>query len=256
MEGVWQTLSWKNPLVHAQPGNFSNLFASFLQVTEDYKAEIFILAAWSLWNRWNAICLNHPTHLLDQTFSVASGLLQEYINAQPNLPTPDQLPTTHQWRPPDHPRFKANYDGAVFNNINAAGIGVVIRDSNAAVIGALSRCIPLPQMVEEVEALACRQSVQLAREIGINEVVFEGDSAIIVQALKHGQADQSVYGHILDDVTQQTSQFLFCEFSHVSRLCNKVADILAKKARVGSVSQVWLEDFPREITSLAFADSV
>ena len=95
VEGVWQTLSWKNPLVHAQQGNFSNLFASFLQVTEDYGAEIFILAAWSLWNRRNAVRLNHPTHPLDQTLSVARGLLQEYINAQPNLPTPDQLPTTH-----------------------------------------------------------------------------------------------------------------------------------------------------------------
>ena len=187
---------------------------------------------------------------------MVGGLLQEYINAQPNLPTPDQLPTTHQWRPSDHPRFKANYDRAVFNNINTAGIGVVIRDSNATVIGALSRRIPLPQTVEEVEALACRRAVQLAREIGISEVVFEGDSTIIVQALKHGQVDQSVYGHILDDVTQKTSQFLFYEFSHVPRICNKVADLLAKKARVGSVSQVWLEDFPREITSLAFTDSV
>ena len=48
----------------------------------------------------------------------------------------------------------------------------------------------------------------------------------------------------------------FVLFSHVSRLCNKVADLLAKKARIGSVSQVWFEDFPREITSLTFADSV
>ena len=65
VEGVWQTLSWTNPLVHAQPGNFSNLFASFLQVTEDYRAEIFILAAWSLWNRRNTVRLNRPTHPLD-----------------------------------------------------------------------------------------------------------------------------------------------------------------------------------------------
>ncbi|KAL0005317.1 hypothetical protein SO802_012878 [Lithocarpus litseifolius] len=256
VEGVWQTLSWTNPLVHAQPGNFSNLFASFLQVTEDYRAEIFILAAWFLWNRWNAVRLNRPTHPLDQTLSVAGGLLQEYINAQPNLPTPDQLPITHQWRPPDQPRFKANFDGAVFSNINAAGIGVVIRNSNAEVIGALSRRIPLPQMVEEVEALACHEAAKLVKEISVSEVVFEGDSAIIVQALKHGQANQSVYGHILDDVMQQTSHLQVCDFSHVSRTCNKVANFLAKKARIGSVSQVWLEDFPRDLISLAFADSV
>ena len=109
----------------------------------------------------------------------ASGISSTSMRSQ-ILPTPDQLPIAHQWRPPDHPRFKANFDGAVFSNIDAAGIGVVIRDSNAEVIGALSRHIPLPQTVEEVEALACRQAAQLVREIGISEVVFEGDSAIIV----------------------------------------------------------------------------
>lgn len=140
VEGVWQTLSWTNSLVHAQSSNFFNSFA--MQVTEDYRAEIFILTAWSLWTRRNAVRLNHPTHLLDQTLSVASGLLQEFINAQSGLPVLDQLPITHQWRPADQPRYKANFDGAVFSNINVAGIGGVIWDSNGEFIGALSRRIP------------------------------------------------------------------------------------------------------------------
>ena len=266
MEGVWQTLSWTNSSVHAQLGDFTNLFASFLPVEEDYRAEVFILTTWDLWNRRNAAHLNHPTHPLDQILLVAGGLPQDFINTQIGssiqLPIthqwhpPDQLPITHQWHPPNQPQFKANFDGAVLGNINVAGIGVVIRDFKGDVISVLSRRIPLPRTMEEVEALACHQVVQYACEIGIHEVIFKGNSSIVVQALKHGQADQSVYGHILDDVIQHTSQLRFCDFCHVPRTCNKVADFLAKKDRAGLIFQVWLEAFPRELISFVFADTV
>lgn len=38
--------------------------------------------------------------------------------------------------------------------------------------------IPLPQSVVEVKALACRRAVQFAIEIGLHEVIFEGDAVI------------------------------------------------------------------------------
>ena len=44
---------------------------------------------------------------------------------------PCSTPTTaalHQWRPPEYPFFKANFDAAVFKSSSSAGIGVIIRD--------------------------------------------------------------------------------------------------------------------------------
>lgn len=57
-----------------------------------------------------------------------------------------------------------------------AGIGVVIRNSSGQVMGALSDRINLPSAVDNVEAIACRKAISFALELGIDEVVFEGDS--------------------------------------------------------------------------------
>ena len=58
-----------------------------------------------------------------------------------------------------------------------------------------------------VEALACRRAVQFAVEIGLHEVVFEGDAAVIINAIAQGSANQSLYGHIVDDILTQAFFF-------------------------------------------------
>ena len=40
----------------------------------------------------------------------------------------------------------------------------------------------------------------------------------------------------------------------VPRLCNKVADALAKRAKVGLNLQVWLKDCPEDIAPLVLGD--
>ena len=156
-------------------------------------------------------------------------MLQDFLNAQVVMLVAAQIPISHQWRPPDHPWFKANFNSVVFNSINVAGIGVVVRDFRGDVVGALCMHILLPQTVAEVEILACRCAVQFVCKIGIHELTFEGDLALVIQALKSGKADQSVYGHIIDDVLQQASQLHFFDCCHVNRTCNKVVDALAKR---------------------------
>lgn len=59
--------------------------------------------------------------------------------------------------------YKANFNAALFDNCNLAGLGVVIRDYNGNIIGALSQKIALPQSVEHAKALAASQAVTLAR---------------------------------------------------------------------------------------------
>ena len=59
---------------------------------------------------------------------------------------PKYLFPQHQvhWTKPPRDFYKANFDAALFDSSNMAGIGVVIRDYNGNVIGALSQKIALP----------------------------------------------------------------------------------------------------------------
>ena len=48
------------------------------------------------------------------------------------------------WRPPTTGLVKANFDGAFFEDLGEAGIGVVIRNSLGEVMASLSEKIPKP----------------------------------------------------------------------------------------------------------------
>ena len=132
---------------------------------------------------------------------------------------------------------------------------MIIRDCAREVIGALSLQIPLSQSVVEPEALACRRAVQFAWEIGLRRVTFEGDSAAVIQSITRGNSDFLPFGNIIDDILNQVASFQFSEFFHAYRICNAMIDALAKKAKLCTGLQVWLEDILADIAPLVFFDT-
>ena len=69
--GMWNNLCWAKQMVTFPPPpsqlDFPNLIFRFLQVTEEYRGEMFSLIAWLVWNRHNALHLGksvQPAQLL------------------------------------------------------------------------------------------------------------------------------------------------------------------------------------------------
>ncbi|KAL0010265.1 hypothetical protein SO802_005373 [Lithocarpus litseifolius] len=87
-----------------------------------------------------------------------------------------------------------------FLELAKASIGVVIRDSKGQVMVSLAQRIPLPSTVIEVEALAVRRAMELALETGLNKGVLEGDSLILMNALKSNSHSLAQFGHIINDI--------------------------------------------------------
>ena len=143
---------------------------------------------------------------------------------------------------------------AIFKASSSAGIGVIIWDSRGDAIGAVSVPTPLSTSVALMEALACRRAVLFAKEIGLRQVIFEGDSAVVIQAVSQGNSASAEYGNIIDDIRILVVDFDFIHFNHVKRNCNVVADALTKKAKVLSDLVVWLEDVPEDIAPLLLFD--
>ena len=77
---------------------------------------------------------------------------------------------------------------------------MIIRDWRGEAIGVLSMSVPAAQLVVELEALACRQAVQFAVELGLQDVVFEGDSLQVIQAISQDNSGHLTYGHIIEDI--------------------------------------------------------
>ena len=174
----------------------------------------------------------------------------------PRQPHPLSTGSNTRWLPPIHLSYKVNFDGTVFKELGVAGLGVVIRDFEGPVIGALAERIPLPDSATTVGALACRRAVLLAKEMNIFEATFEGDAKMITNALKDGGTNHPEFGHVIQDSLVLASAFRFCNFSHVKRLVNSVAYYLAKKAKSSDELQVWIESIPDDIALLISGDSL
>ena len=96
LEGVWRQLSWACPTMNPPPGDFSNLLSGFLQVSDDYRAEIFTIITWLLWTRRNNLRLGLSTKPLSQITPTAGGMLQDFLNVQEKKSEAVQMPSPMQ----------------------------------------------------------------------------------------------------------------------------------------------------------------
>ena len=85
-------------------------------------------------------------------------------------------------------------------------------------------------------------------------MVFEGDSAAVIDALRQGSGKLTCYRNVLDDIRLHVSAFQYFEFNLVGRLCNSATGALAKKASSVVGLQVWLGDLLANIAPLLFCD--
>ena len=88
-----------------------------------------------------------------------------------------------KWEPPPRGWFKLNFDGAARGNPGVAGIGCIVNDECGKWIGKLASPIP-PTSNNLAELEAADRGLQLCISLGVPRVIIEGDSQIILNALR------------------------------------------------------------------------
>ena len=88
----------------------------------------------------------------------------------------------------------------MFVEQNAAGIGVVVRNSKVEVLSVLFEKIPQPPLVVLLETMIARRVAYFIYEIGIPSSIFKGDLEIPTNALWHGNFSSSSFGHLIKDI--------------------------------------------------------
>ena len=118
--------------------DFRDLWTSITSLEEPNLAEQFAFVAWSIWNKRNATRTHAPSLLFHLMYQDMRERLLEYRLAQEPL-IPGFRPTgATRWYSPQISQHKVNYDGALFKEIWQVGVGVVVRDADGRVCGALS----------------------------------------------------------------------------------------------------------------------
>lgn len=183
--------------------------------------------------------------MLDLARDLTLGCLPD-----PTLASPAPKQIAASWTPPRLHNYKINFNGAIFEKENRAGLGIVIQNHDRLVMASLSEVVQLPSTVIEVETLAVRQAVEFALELGFNNIVLEGDSEVLVKLMNSSSRSLAPFGHIINDIVFLASCFSCFSIAHVRRQCNKVAHLLSRRAIFSSSLSVWIEDIPPDLLSI------
>ncbi|MFQ6651461.1 hypothetical protein Gotur_023788 [Gossypium turneri] len=80
------------------------------------------------------------------------------------------------WKPPKAPFLKINFDAAFKAHFAKSYLGLVIRDERSRIIGKRVILNEYVSFVFAAKALVCLQALKLGVEVGLRDVVIEGDS--------------------------------------------------------------------------------
>ena len=126
----------------------------------------------------------------------------------------------------------------------AVGVGVIVRDEKGQLEAALCKKIQAPLGVVEAEAVAHEAGLVFAKDISIHNIILEGDSRIIHNALCETSNPPSSMAAVIQGMQDLCRDFCEVEFSHVRRQCNTSAHLLAKHALGVSNFITWIEENP------------
>lgn len=88
-----------------------------------------------------------------------------------------------RWCCPPGGFYKINWDVTINTYPNRMGVGVIIRNSEGRVIAALSIVKKETQEPAVGEATAALLAMEFGRDIGVMDVILEGDSLQVIKAI-------------------------------------------------------------------------
>jgi ribonuclease HI len=133
---------------------------------------------------------------------------------------------TCSWTPPPLGWTKLNFDGASRGNPGPAGIGCIIHDDSGKWLAKRANYIgPSTNNLTELEAL--QADLQLGLSLKLPNLIIEGDSQIILNAIRKRSTPNWVLNSKLEEVLKLLDQFDNTQILHIFREGNGTADYLA-----------------------------
>ena len=191
LDGVWGADSIWSLRNQRSFSSFSELLCWVLEFHKNLVMFAFIV--WSIWHQRNQIRTQNSHRPLSLLFQWARDSYLEF-KALKSAPVPCRIVRKARWKPPDPSLYKVNFDGATFADDSCSGLGVIVRDGAGLVITAMATRVPQLLQAIEVEALAANKALEFAQEMGLAEVVLEGDSSLVMAALNSKKPVLAPYG--------------------------------------------------------------
>ncbi|XP_015969530.1 uncharacterized protein LOC107492963 [Arachis duranensis] len=153
------------------------------------------------------------------------------------------------WRPPIGDRLKANVDGAFRKKTEEGAIALVIRNNEGKVVAGSAETVRATSNLS-VESMALRNALILAKNLQLENILFESDSLPFIQAVKAKKTIGEI-NLILRDIYVLVEGISNSGFTWTHREGNQLAHQVTSLAINGRLNRNWTWDQPVEIREIA-----
>ncbi|XP_059064718.1 uncharacterized protein LOC131856806 [Cryptomeria japonica] len=136
------------------------------------------------------------------------------------------------WQPPKNGWFKLNFDGASRGNPGQAGIGCCLHNSNGIEVAQREKPIGI-ETNNRAEFMALVEGLEMCKASGVEKLVVEGDSAIVINALRNGSILNWRLDMLLSRALKFGKAFKSIIFNHIFQEGNSRSDELANMGADG-----------------------
>ncbi|KAL0011178.1 hypothetical protein SO802_006286 [Lithocarpus litseifolius] len=249
--GLQGCIGLKLPLIQNPPRDFIDIVWAIREEKPE-NCEFFAITAWSLWNHRNLVRHEGQCKEASRIAKEASDYTKE-VRQEGNLQVRTPRICSNFWSPPRQGCYKINVDGAVFRETSCCEVGVVIRNDIGQLMGALSKRIEFPLKALEMEAVAVDEGIRLSWDLGLKDVIIEGNSLIVISALSKVATPPWSISKV-EGSRHNLRCFSSWSIVHVRRKCNRAAHLLARSAKYVHGNVIWLEDTPPFIVEQVLND--
>lgn len=146
-------------------------------------------------------------------------------------------PAPRRWIPAVQGHSKINVDAAVSRGVGTAA--AVCRDSSGTYLGSSVFVIRGLTDPASLEAIACREGLSLAEDLGLQSLVIASDCETVVKHIK--ESSGGIYGGVVKEIQEWKSLFNSCIFKFESRSSNFEPHKLARHAlMLDQGRHIWL----------------
>ena len=242
-EDVWKETKMLLPKVCHPNREFIDVIWKIWEDRKEIEWERLACTAWCIWKNRNAAKFEGKIKQAKEIAFEAHALVEEF-KGQLEVQRQRAPPRTVGWTPPRKGWYKVNVDGAVFEESGSCGIGVVIREERGLLMGAISKKLELPLGALEVEAKAFEEGILLVGDLGLGNIVLEGDAKLVTNALAGCYSPPSSIQTIIGGIQRWSFNVHAWQVTHVCRTDNCAAHLMARIAKLVNDSVVWVEDTP------------
>ncbi|XP_026459230.1 uncharacterized protein LOC113359875 [Papaver somniferum] len=207
---------------------------------------------WAVWKARNAVIFNRSK--LNIQYVLKEALYWDNMETtaedMDNMLTETDIMESQKnnWEPPEVEKIKINFDGAA--GPRGFACGAVARDSKSSFQGCKNQSLNYCKAVE-AEGKGALLEVDLARRKGFRDIILEGDSITVINALKyaHYKPNWRIQSTI-DIIRDELSLFRSVDFRYVKKTANNVAHNVAALGVTSHSSNEWFTLPPSCIAQL------